>query len=96
VCEVKVSYPDGEGGTYEKCEPAFEAELVREEGLRVERAVPVIFRRDFSLPGDVKPSSEAEPNPVRWKVVVKGHRAGWHLGFSFDYPVTVVAAEGAG
>jgi hypothetical protein len=95
VCRVKVVVPDGEGGTYEKFETPFEVELVREEGLRVEPALPVIFRRAFSLPEGVKPSSQAEPE-VQWKVVVQGCRAGWHLGFSFDYPVTVVTAEWVG
>jgi hypothetical protein len=93
LCEQHVSYPDGEGDTYEKIESAFQAELVGEVDVRLEDGHPFTARCPFFLPEDARPSNAAEPGKVRWKVVVKGRRAGWHLGFAFAFPVTVVPAN---
>jgi hypothetical protein len=95
LCETHVPYPDGEGGTYDKIETAFEAELLRREELRVEGGAPPFTARcPFSLPEDVPPSRDEEPRQVRWKVVVRGRQTGFPLRFAFDYPVAVFPVAG--
>jgi hypothetical protein len=90
LCEIQVPHPDGEGGTYNKQETAFQAELVREEDLQLPGVLPYSARRRFSLPADARPSSQPGSNEVCWKVAVLGRRPGWRLSFAFDYPVTVI------
>jgi hypothetical protein len=94
-CERHVPQPDGEGGTYDKMETAFEAELLREADLRIEATLPHTARCPFSLPADARPSRSEEPNKVRWMVRVAGRRTGWHRRFRFDYPVQVSPSDEA-
>jgi hypothetical protein len=96
VCDVMVPYPDGEGGTNEKLETVYQDQLFGEERLHIDGGVSFSTRCSFSLPTDIRLASATETDKVRWKVAVRGHRAGWPIGFNFEFPVSVVEADGEG
>jgi hypothetical protein len=89
-CEVRTAMRDAAGEAYTKIESVHEDELLREENLRVGPETPFTTRCQLCLPPDALPSTAGEPARVCWRVEAAGRRAGWHLGFRFEYPVTVV------
>jgi hypothetical protein len=93
VGELTVATPDGEGGTHDKIETVCRDEILRKENVQVLDERPYAASGTFTVPPQGMPSRGEGPNKMSWKVVVQGRREGWPLGFAFDYPVTVVAAE---
>jgi hypothetical protein len=91
VCEVQQVFTSDDGEKSDKLETVYQAELAREEELHIDE-VPYTARLRFSVPADARPSRD-DPGGVRWRVVVKGRRAGWPVGFAFDFPLTVVAPD---
>jgi hypothetical protein len=99
VCEATRHLADDSGELYEKVETPFRVELLHEEALAIEQAGHTV-RLPASLPPDACPSQPplvgVRPGPgelgaVRWKLVVRGQREGWFLGFDLEFPLTVAA-----
>jgi hypothetical protein len=92
LCEHQGVFQEGEDAPAE-IRLVHEEELLRQEELVIEPGMlDYAARRPLRIPQEAPPSRTGD-DVIRWKILVKGHCGDWRPGFTFEFPLAVVANE---
>jgi hypothetical protein len=90
LCEHQAVFQEGEDAPAE-IRLVHQEELLRQEELVIEPGVPdYTARRSLRIPREALPC-RAGDDVIRWKILVRGHCGDWRPGFTFEFPLAVVA-----
>ena len=94
VCEEEATFHHGTN-TRKETHRVFQRPLCRQEGFEVRYGEPFQTRCPVEVPAGAMHSFRSDHNEVRWKIVVKGHLAGWP-DYERSFPLIVYPGAGNG
>ena len=95
VCEHQGVFQDREDAPTET-RLRHQEELLPQRELVIEPGMPEFTaRRSFHIPEEAPPC-RTKDGTIRWKILIKGRSADWRPGFTFEYPLAVIAKETCG
>lgn len=94
VCQERATYQQGTNSRTETS-PVFEQEVYSHEHFEIQQDEPLEATARLRVPADAMHSFRSAHNEVQWKLIVKGHVAGWP-GYEREFPLLVYPAGDGG